>query len=60
MFMAVVNDTYAEIKSEMDSKSERDFPIGLWVEQKMESLNRNRYIHRVALYIRSSFENILR
>jgi len=44
MFMAVVNDTYAEIKSENDQKDASQFPIGVWFDQKIESLYRNQNI----------------
>ena len=36
--MAVINDTYAEIKAEEDARPDEDFPIGMWMEAKFESL----------------------
>ena len=36
--MAVINDTYAEIKAEEDARPDEDFPIGMWMESKFESL----------------------
>ena len=38
LIMAVINDTYAEIKAEEDARPDEDFPIGMWMESKFESL----------------------
>ena len=36
--MAVINDTYAEIKANEDARPDEDFPIGIWMENKFESI----------------------
>ena len=36
LIVAVINDTYAEIKAEEDSRPDEDFPIGLYIESKFE------------------------
>jgi len=35
--MAVINDTYAEIKAEESARPDEDFPIGMWMESKFEN-----------------------
>ena len=38
LIMAVINDTYAEIKANEDARPDEDFPIGIWMENKFESI----------------------
>ena len=37
MFMAIVNDTYADVKGEADMKPDEDFPIGEWFAARKEA-----------------------
>ena len=35
--MAIVNDTYADVKGEADMKPDEDFPIGEWFAARKEA-----------------------
>ena len=41
LIVAVINDTYAEIKAEEDSRPDEDFPIGLYFESKFDNFYSN-------------------